>query len=123
MNNKNLTQKEQEQLQLEKQKENRTKKLFKRLKKNYNILLFDIVQDIIKTINSKLQEPINDGEAMFDYLLQHRELIVDNLIQQLKQEYYNDNRYYCNNELFHSLKSFYLLKYKSILKTIISALF
>lgn len=124
MKEKQLTPKELEQLKLEKQKEDRTKKLFKRLKKNYEIYLFDKVQQLKQAIEQQQHQQLNP--RVFETMLtteQYQTMLIATIINELHEQYYSDNHYYCNNELFYNLKVFYHLRYKKILRQVINALF
>ena len=124
MNKRNITAKELERIELEKQKEDATKKLFKQLHKNYSTYLFIKVSDIKQRIETD-SEPISEGEQLELYLLQQRkrDAIITSIINELHDIYYNDNNYYCNNELFYNLRLDYTMEYKKILHKVINALF
>lgn len=124
MNKRNITAKELERIELEKQKEDATKKLFKQLHKNYSTYLFIKVQDIKQRIETD-SEPISEGEQLELYLLQQRkrDAIITSIINELHDIYYNDNNYYCNNELFYNLRLDYTMEYKKTLHKVINALF
>ena len=111
------------QIQAEQQKEKNTKKLFKQLKRNYNILLLDKVKDIKQTLTIENYTALISDKNLFKYFLQsNATTIIDELIQQLKEQYYNDDNYYCNTELFYNLKLYYQLHYNKTIKPIIEAL-
>ena len=124
MSKRNITAKELERIELEKQKEDATKKLFKQLHKNYSTYLFIKVSDIKQRIETD-SEPISEGEQLELYLLQQRkrDAIITSIINELHDIYYNDNNYYCNNELFYNLRLDYTMDYKKILHKVINALF
>lgn len=115
--------KDQIQIQLECQKENNTKKLYKRLKKEYNILLLDKVKQIKQTLNNDNYTAVINNKDLFTYFLQsNQSTIISDLITDLYNTYYNDSNYYCNNEFFYNLKLHYQLNYNKVIKPIVTAL-
>ena len=123
-NKRNKTAKELERIELERNREDATKKLFKQLHKNYTTYLFIKVKDIKQRIETD-SEPISDSDHLEQYLLQQRkrDAIITSIINELHDIYYNDNNYYCNNEEFYNLQLKYQLEYKKILHKVINALF
>lgn len=104
----------------EQQKEKRTKQLFKTLHKDYDKILLDKVTTIWNNLPTKTKQ--NDWSVFQLMIESNKDVVIDDLIQELKEQYYNDNNYYCNKQEFHNLKLYYLLNYDKAIKKVLKAL-
>ena len=111
---------EMQNKKLEEQKEEETEKLFKRLRKEFEIYLYEIIKRLVDIIYEK--EGAKESDDYIRFFNDKQDDIIDFLIKRLKKQYYNDERFYCSNDEFEKLRIDYAIKYKKAIKKIVLAL-